>query len=51
MTGLVFLIVAGAVPFIPGGMTLTQQVHQAVGEGVWVDWTTLETGVSWERAA
>jgi len=49
MTGLAFLIVAGAVPFVPGGITLTHQVLEAVGEGVWIDYRTLQVGVEWER--
>ena len=38
-----------ALPFLPGGYTLTQQALQAVGEGLWVDIRTLETGVEWVR--
>jgi len=42
MTGLAFLIVAG-------GITLTQQAREAVAEGLWIDYRTLQVGVEWER--
>jgi hypothetical protein len=48
MTSLAFALVANALPFLPGGYTLTQQALQAVGEGLWVDIRTLEVGVEWE---
>lgn len=49
MTPLSRLIAANALPFLPGGASLTQQALQAVNEGLWVDIRTLETGVEWVR--
>lgn len=50
MTPFAYHIAAGPLPFIPAGSPLTQQALAAVGEGTWVDFRTLEIGVSWENA-
>lgn len=48
MTSLSFALIANALPFLPGGPSLTQQALQAVNEGLWVDIRTLEVGVERE---
>ena len=47
MTGLALLIVSGGLPFLPAGVPLAQQSREAVAEGLWIDWTTLQAGVEW----
>lgn len=44
-------IIAGLPPFIPYGPSLAQQVGEVVNQCLWVNFITMETGVSFPAAA
>lgn len=50
MTRFSYHIVAGLIsPFVPIGLPLSYQARAAVEAGLWINWITLEAGVTWER--
>ena len=48
MTPLAFLIVSGALPFLPIGIPIGQQARAAVDQGLQVDVLTMQPSVTWE---